>query len=221
MQKCDGARAGGFVATEFQEWFRLRALPEIEKLARRNFVQYGHPEWFDWSVYADLCGSVGHIPSGINPFFLISLDSDPRHSMKHWWPCIDQHLPQRGQIPDRREIKAGLEGHIPIDKVKNYVPTAPKVPDAMQFAIESIFAPVKTRYGEIVKQFDPIRPRDMVWAIKQAFEEVATADNIRNCFRHCEENMRIFRGKEDETVTVGDTVYHCTHGNWLPKCRRG
>lgn len=209
------------MATEYQEWFRLRALPEIKKRARENFLQYGHPDWFDWSVYADLCGAVGHIPSGISPFFLVSQDCDPRHTMKYFWACIDAGLRPHAHIPDRRDIPEGHKGHIPIDKVKNYVPTAPKVPDAMQFAIESIFAPVKRRYSALLAGYNEVTPANMVWAIERAFEEVATPSSIKNCFVHCEENMRIFCGKEDETVTVDGTVYHCTHGNWLPKCRRG
>ena len=221
LQKCGGERPGGFVATEFQEWFRLKALPGIQKAARENFLQYKGPEWFNWSSYASLCAAVGHVHSGNNPFFMISQDSDPRHSMKYWWSKIDAGKEIAGTIIDRRDIPAGQPGHIPIDKVKNYVPTAPKVPDSLQFAIESVFAPVKTRYYTLLHGLQHITPADMVWAMERAFDEVATPETVKKCFHHCEENIRIFCGKEDESVRLGGVQYHCTHGNWLPKVRRG
>ena len=221
LQKCTGERPGGFVAVEYQEWFRLRALPAMKRIARENFLEYGGPEWFSYSTYSSLCGAVGHVHSGMNPFFMVSQDCDPRHSMKHFWKAIDAGKRMTSNTIDRRDIAAGLEGHIPIDKVRNYVPTAPKVPDSLQFAIESVFAPVKRRYQSLLHGRDQISPGDMVWAIDRAFAEVATPATIKNCFDHCEGNVRIFCGKEDESVMLGGVKYHCTHGNWLPKDRRG
>lgn len=104
---------------------------------------------------------------------------------------------------------------------KLYVPTAPKVPDAGQFAIESIFAPIKRKYASLLQEYADITTSEMVWAIEQAFSQVATPANIRNCFEHCEGNMQIFCGTENEIVTVGNVKYHCKHGKWLPKDRRG
>lgn len=209
------------MAVEFQEWFRLKALPLIRQASRQHFVQYRGPPWFKWSTYQSLCGAVGHVHSGLDPFFMVSQDADSRHSMRYLWQSIDAGKPPTGPIPDRRDIPSGEEGHIAIDKLKNYVPTAPKVPDSVQFAIESVFAPVKAKYYRLLGGRDDIAPADMVWALETAFAEVATPQTIQNCFQHCEDNMLIFRGKEDECVTLGGVKYHCTNGNWLPQCRRG
>jgi len=221
LQKCGGQHPSGFVATEFQEWFRLKVLPAIKDHAGNCFKKDNSPPWFKWSLYQAACAAVGHTPTRYEPFFLVSQDSDPRHSMSHFWPGIDSAVPPHGSPPDRRLIPRGQVGHIPINKVYNYVPSAPKVPDSVQFAIESLFASVKRRYFTLMLDYPDSTPKEMVDMIRRAFAEVATPETIRNCCRHSEENMRIFCGKESDTVTIDGTVYHCTDGNWLPKCRRG
>lgn len=227
VQTCGGERAGGFVANEFQEWFRLRVLPKIREIARQYFREHSKADWFNWSEYLDLCAAVGHKHTGIDPMFLVAQDSDSRHTMKYFKLAKDaKDAKKKGKkkqkhLPDRRDIPAGKEGHIPIDKKKNYLPTAPKVPDAVQFPVESCFAPVKGRYKGSAAAGECVRPCDMARNMEGAFAECATPERIRNCFRHGMENMRIFMGKKNETVTIGDTRYHCTHGGQLPGCRRG
>ena len=89
MQKCGGERAGGFVATEFQEWFRLRALPKIKECVRQNFTAHNHPPWCKQSHNESMCGKIGHHIDGSDPLFFIAQDSDPRHSMRYFWQSID------------------------------------------------------------------------------------------------------------------------------------
>lgn len=209
------------MATEFQEWFRLRALPSIKEMAGMHFKKDSSPAWFKWSLYTDVCAAVGHLPTRYEPFFLVSLDCDPRHSMAHYWPAIDSPVPVHGRRQDRRSMLKGDLGYIPINKVYNYVPAAPKVPDCVQFPVESLFASIKRRYFSLMLKSPNSTPKEMVSVIKRAFAEVATPELIRNCFRHGEENMQIFMGREGDTVTIDGAVYHCTNGNRLPKCRSG
>ena len=60
----------------------------------------------------------------------------------------------------------------------------------------------------------------MVWGIRKALAERAKPETMFQCFRHGEDNMKIFMGTEDETVKIGGCVYHCTRGGYLPKERR-
>ena len=94
------------------------------------------------------------------------------------------------------------------------------MPDAVQFPIESMFAPVKHHYSRLSLQGKCDTPAKMVQAIREAFAEKATPEHIHECFRHGEENMRIFMGTEDQVVQLGEQIYQCTHGGSLPKDRR-
>lgn len=198
-------------------------LPHIREVARKHFHERDHPEWFKWSKYVDLCSAVGHSLDGMDPMFMLAQDRDSRHTLRHF-------------LPERTAKKAGLskpaavyrydippltEGHIPIDKHKNFLPSAPRVPDAVQFPVESLFASVKKRFKQFADAGECETPADMVCAIKRAFAEVATPETIRHCFEHGETNMQIFMGTTDQIVTVGDTNYHCTDGDQLSKHRRG
>lgn len=222
VQRCGGASPSGLVAVEFQEWFRLRALPAIIEFAREHFHQRSRDEWFHYKDYVKLCRAVGRNPADrFNPMFLVSLDWDSRHSMLHHWPNIDKGLPQRGPTVDRRDIPVGQPGYIPIDKYINYIPSAPRMADCLQFPIESVFADVKREFRRLVKQNEPTTAAELFALIQQAFAVAATQQTIQNCFRHAEENMRIFAGLEHETVSINGVKFQCTHGHWLPKCRRG
>ena len=222
MQSCEGASPAGLVSTEFQEWFRLKALPIMRDLASKHFHPGNRAEWFSFKQYCHFCWAVKKDPyNRHDPMFLVSIDSDSRHTMKHWWPKIDSGQAQRGHAEDRRDIPFGQPGHIPIDKKINYIPTAPRVPDCIQFPIESMFATVKSKFRLLAKAYKVKTAHELNVVIKYAFQLAATDELIKNCFRHAEENMRIFSGELEETVTIKGTQFQCTQGNWLPKCRRG
>lgn len=222
MQRCGGASPSGLVAVEFQEWFRLEALPAIKQLAQDNFHQGNREPWFSYKDYSNLCRAAGRDPKDrTNPMFLVAQDCDSRHSMRHFWPNIDARRPQRGPTMDRRDIPLGESGCIPIDKECNYLPSAPKVPDCIQFPIESTFAAVKKVFKKLVKQKEPSTAAELYALIQESFDKGATKETIFNCFKHAEGNMQIFAGLENETVTIGNTCFQCVRGNQLCKCRRG
>ena len=236
MQSCGGARPGGLVATEFQEWLRCRALPAIKDFARANFRERRPPEWFSWSAYKRLCAGFDRAPSAMEPQFLLALDADARHTMNDMWPAIDARM-QIGtpltqneppmQRQDRRLIPTGHPGHIPLHPVYNYTPSAPRVPDAVQFPIESVFSSVKRRFRARMRDLAAarggggvVRSGDMFAAVEASFQEGATALSIHNRFMHAERNMRVFSGEEGSVVTIDGVTYHCTGGNWLPAVLR-
>lgn len=223
MQSCGGAAPGGLVATEVQEWIRCRAIPGIIGFCKANFKERGHPDWFSWSVYTRLCQCMGGGPSAMEPRFLLSIDCDARHTMRNMWPEID-HRTTRGRKAatpqDRRLIPAGQEGHIPLHPVYNYMPSAPRIPDVLQFPIESMFSTVKRYYRDRLAGVAKPTARQMVVAMREAFAEKATQHTIRRRFEHAEKNMRVFSGKVGSVVEIDGVKYHCTGGNWLPAVRR-
>lgn len=192
-------------------------LPRIRQLARREFVQRGHKRWFIWKLYQDLCAAVGHVHTGMNPMFLISQDSDPRHSMIDLGGHSCVGTLRTGHLPDRRSLKHGEKGYIPVDPIKNYVPTAPKVPDSLKVPIESFFGPVKRTFKKLQHGRKHNSPSLMVKDIRAAIEKAATPEHIKHCFERGELCMQVFAGKQDEVVHAKGRVYHCTHGKWLPR----
>lgn len=221
VQTIQGEKAAGFVQVEFQEWLRLRVIPAVRAACKKAFVQHGHPAWFVWKVYQDFCDAVGHIPKGEDPLFLLSFDSDPRHGMSHYWLKLD-HQGFKGKVPDRRDIEPGKNGHIPVDKHKNYVPTAPKVPDAHQFAVESLFARAKTAYYKHLGDNQAPTPAEMWTSIEHAFRVVSCdSQTVQNCFQHGNDNMLLFAAKRDTELVLKGKRYYGTDGGWLPEDRRG
>ena len=220
VQTIEGNKAGGFVQVEFQEWLRLRVLPAVRQACKKAFVQHGHPAWFVWKVYQEFCDAVGHIPKGDDPLFLLSFDSDPRHGMRHYWLRFD-NPGYKGKLPDRRDIQYGEHGHIPVDKEKNYVPTAPKVPDAHQFAVESLFARAKTAYYQHLGDNQAPTPAEMWASIEHAFRVVANSETVQNCFQHGNDNMLLFAAKPDTELVLKGKRFYGTDGGWLPEDRRG
>eukprot|EP00892_Ulva_mutabilis_P005570 jgi/Ulvmu1/3385/UM016_0001.1 len=156
----------------------------------------------------------------MEPHFLLSLDSDSRHSMRHMWPDIDhpEHAPHPAQ--DRRDIPAGQPGHIALHPTYNYVPSAPRVPDCIQFPIESLFAAVKREFRRLINAIPNDTARDMFDAMHAAFERAATQASIERRFDHAERCMVVFSGEIGSIVELDGVVYHCVQGGWLPKVLR-
>ena len=227
MQSGRGARPGGLVAVEFQEWLRCRAIPAICAFCMANFKEHGHPPWFSWSKYQQLCAAMDRAPSGMEPLYLLSLDADARHTMNDLWAQID-NPPAPGEKPpplvDRRDIPPGQPGHIPLHPIYNYVPSAPRIPDVLQFPIESTFSSVKRVFRAELKKIRAQERKpttaEMVKAIERGFEVGARQESIERRFDHAEKNMLVFSGREGTTVEIDGVTYHCTGGNWLPKVLR-
>ena len=199
------------MADEFQEWFRLRALPMMKEAARQNFRK-GKNHWFNQKAYDALCAAVQFCATGESPMFMWAMDSDARHSFKDY-----QNLGGRGCNMDRRLLPAGTVGHIPVDPVRNQVPHAPKVPDSLQAPIEMFYGPVKRIYRRLLKDKKDPSPGEMIAAMREAFRLCADSGCIYHCFMHGRVCMQVFSGLENEVVQYKETVYHCTHGKWLPR----
>eukprot|EP00892_Ulva_mutabilis_P008148 jgi/Ulvmu1/5705/UM024_0054.1 len=106
----------------------------------------------------------------MEPHVLLAMDSDSRHSMKYFRPQTEAAkkrkkdpaaaknkctaaaknkctaaAAKRVEPPTPTLTLQGLipkaePGKIPLDPVDNYAPTAPRVQDAVQFPIESMFS---------------------------------------------------------------------------------
>lgn len=203
------------MADEFQEWFRFRVLPAIWRLGQQHFRE-GANDWFSKKLYDGLCRAVQYDQRSTIPMFLISQDSDPRHSMLDFGGHSDVR-PQRKKKPiDRRTLKPGVKGCIPIDPVKNYVPSAPKVPDCLQVPIESSFAPVKHFFKQKMHSQGYQGYQGILRAMREAFRDHHTPELIRNCFEHGKLCMNVFSGPEGEPLEANGKIYHCTYGKWLP-----
>lgn len=196
-----------------------------------NFTERNHPRWFSWSAYQRLCAAFDCIPSSMNSPFLLSLDCDSRHTMKHMWPAIDSPAApvtrgrtssSRPRAPqDRRLIPAGQPGHIPLHPIYNYAPSAPRIPDVLQFPIESTFATVKQEFRAALKRCKSPGAKEMVDVMYAAFAQCATQATIQRRFEHAERNVLVFSGQEGSVVDLDGVRFHCTGGNWLPKILRG
>lgn len=172
--------------------------------------------WFRQKVYDALCAAVGHIDTGMERAFLISQDSDPRHTMLDHAGLSGRKL--RGkELPDRRLLKKTQRGYIDVDPIRNYMPHAAKVPDSVQVAVESLFGVVKPDVNRKIAAGECPTVTDLCLAISVALHRFATVERIHNHFVHGDLCMRVFAGKEDEVVEHNDKVYHCTHGKWLPR----
>lgn len=208
------------MATEFQEWFRLRALPAIIAAAQQNFQSVHPPAWFDAAAYKQLCDAAGVPVDCPQPMFLVSQDSDSRHSMTHFWPEIDARS-RRSSIPksaiDRRTIPAGQYGHIGIHPLYNYVPTAPKVPDCIQLPIECLFSPIKHEFHKERRARKLQEPSVLMSLVKEVFERDATPERIGKCWDHACKALSVFSALTTETVLIDGVEYSGTHGNVLPK----
>ncbi len=190
----------------------------MQEFANRNFVR-GRNGWFNADAYDALVVATGHDPSSPNRKFLVSHDADPRHS---FYMSTGQLRPKQ---VDRRNKQEGDIHYIPSDPKKDYVPSAPRVPDCIQCPIEMLFASVKSRYRELLKQLRQQRASidvdSVVAMMKQAFDEKALIGFIRDCWGHAEKALKVFSAKKGEWVTIDGVEYRATGGNWLPKRLRG
>lgn len=214
-QATSGAHPSGFVAEEFQEWMCFRVLPAIRRLASQHSVK-GRNGWFKQRVYDNLCRAVDHLVTGQDPMFLISQDSDPRHTM------VD-HAGHSGRLrrgqapPDRRLLQRYQQEFIDVDPQKNYMPHAVKVPDSVHVPIESLFGADKPSFKRRLLAKHNVSVRDMLDGIVEAVGEAATVEKIHRHFVHGELCMQVFSGTADEVVQHNGVHFHCTHGKWLPR----
>ena len=149
------------------------------------------------------------------------MDQDPRHSFKDWGNIAEVESPKPAQPIDRRDLPKGSRGSIDIDKVKNFIPTAPKVPDCIQFPIESLFAPIKGSFKKERLELEEPTPKKLENLMRQAFAKYGTAEACAKNWAHAWKCMKVFSGRKGEKVMIEGVEYACTDGNWLPKALRG
>lgn len=208
---------------EFQEWFRLRALPAMQACADRHFFRRPQDplHWFSASMQQSLERLIWatQFDSSCHKKFLISHDQDSRHCMLHY-PVTPSG--KRGKPFDRRAVKAGKQLHIPVHAVRDYVPTAPRVPDCIQSPIEMFFAPIKTHYKKLMtehrKQGHSSSFSVVEQMSRQAFRDKGGADRVFKCWEHAvNKSLRVFATPYKQWITVGDDRSMGVGVNWVPK----
>jgi hypothetical protein len=196
VQKTDGSAPSGFTATEFQEWFRLKALPAMQECADRCFVRKpaDSNHWFTAALQAsyEKLETATDFNHRYHKKFLISHDQDSRHSYKHYPLTSGGH---KGKPTDRRSIAKGKPLHIGVHEKKDYVPTAPRVPDCIQSTFEVV-----------------------VQQALEAFREKGGADRASRCWQHAvQKSIRIFATPYKTWITIGEDRVMGVGGNWVPK----
>lgn len=218
LQTKDGKKPSAFVADEWQEWLRLRAIPAMNKAAKAHFRD-GANQWFSAKAYAALKAAVGWDKS--RPLYLLAHDQDPRHSMRDM--AHYRHELTRTAHPedkDRRSYPKGTGRWIELDADKQYVPTAPRVPDTVQQPIELLFSNIKPAVKQATRHMLEYSVYDMIREIELAFDRYATPDGIAKAFAHAHDSLRIWSGKEGRTVEVRGVTFYCTHGGWVQRRMR-
>ena len=218
MQTIDRRAPSGFTACEFQEWFRLRALPAMQACADRTFFRHSDKEhWFTEALersYQRLVSATQY-SSAYHRKFLISHDHDSRHSMSHYPVTVSG---KRGKAFDRRSVPPGQRFHIPADSKRDYIPTAPKVPDCIQSPIEMFFAPVKIRFKQLLAEHR-MQGKDSSFRLVanlalQAFRDKGEAERAGKCWQHAvRKALPIFSKPYKQWFTIdGERVNHCLYG---------
>jgi hypothetical protein len=208
---------------EFQEWFRLRAIPAMQACADGSFFRKpgDKDHWFTGAVeesYQRLVTATKY-QSACHRKFLISHDQDSRHSMLHYPVTAGG---KRGRPYDRRTVARGQRFHIPVNPITDYVPTAPRVPDCIQSPIEMYFAPIKARFRQLLtehrKQGQQSSFQVVVELAQQAFRDKGGAERAGRCWRHAvEKALPIFATPYKKWITVDGDKVMGVGGNWVPK----
>ena len=217
VQTIDGKDPSGLTAMEFQEWFRLRALPAMQACADSCFFMKGGDHWFTEQLeqsYQRLVKATQY-GSAYHRKFLIAHDQDRRHSMLHYPRTVSG---KRGKAFDRRSVPPGQRFHIPADSKRDYIPTAPKVPDCIQSPIEMFFAPVKIRFKQLLAEHR-MQGKDSSFRLVanlalQAFRDKGEAERAGKCWQHAvRKALPIFSKPYKQWFTIdGERVNHCLYG---------
>ena len=201
---------------EWQDWFVGEALPAARNFADGEFVDKGPGHWFDQAKYIAMCQATGHEPYSPHRKFLLSHDSDPRHSFK---AMVEVNGTQ--MRIDRRLLPPGGNMAIPVHKDLDYVPLCAKVPDCIQSPIEMFFAPVKEEFRKLLSECRLLNldtgPEAVVETALQAFKNKGSAERVNNCWKHAAKSLLVWSTPSDKWVKIGDKWFKGTHGNWVPK----
>jgi hypothetical protein len=225
VQTIDQRAPSGFTASEFQEWFRLRALPAMQRCADSTFFRQQGNHWFNAAVEASYQRLVKatQYSSAWHRKFLISHDQDSRHSMQHYPVTVNG---KRGKPFDRRTLPEGKQFHIPVHPKRDYIPTAPKVPDCIQSPIEMFFGPVKTHFRSLLeehwKQGKQSSFQVVAQLALQAFKDKGAAERAGRCWKHAvDKALPIFAKPYKEWLTIDGELVMGVGGNWVPQKYRG
>ena len=113
-----------------------------------------------------------------------------------------------------------------IDRQRDYMPTAPKVPDTLQQPIENVFGIVKQHTRDLQRRrVGKISWKELHADFETAWGQKITPECVKGCFRHAMQAIEIWSALETEHVTVKRkrTTYELygTHGGWVHKKFRG
>jgi hypothetical protein len=204
---------------EWQDWMMADALPAMHDFANREFVRRpGTDHWFN-SVedsYHKLCMVTGHDPQSADKKFLVTHDHDSRHSFKH-------HTRINGKKVeiDRRLLPAGTKLAIPLQPVRDYIPTCPKVQDCIQSPIEMVFSQIKGYFKKLIAQrrLDLLdtSPQIVVETALQAFRDKGTADLVNSCWKHAAKSILVWCTPRDKFVAIDGKLWQGVGGNWVPR----
>ena len=225
MQTKQGEDPLHLVSEEFSEWMRLRAIPAMNRAAELHFVP-GRHTWFSGAKYNKLKQALDWPAE--KPCFLISQDNDNRHQFTDMWYVREQQRKnakkrdgKRHSVKrrDRRDLAPKQRGWVDLDR-RQYVPSAPKVPDCIQQPIECFFGGLKRRFREHYKLKEN-GWRSMVESILYVWETWAEKQELHKYWRHAKTALKVFSGLPNETVTVGNREVLCTPGDWVQRSVRG
>lgn len=197
----------------------------MQACADRSFYRKSGDHWFTGAVqasyerlvYATQFHSVYHRK------FLISHDQDRRHSMLHYPATVSG---KRGKPFDRRTVAGGGSLQIPVDIQKDYIPTAPRVPDCIQCPIEMYFAPIKVYFRKLLAQQRRAGQQSSFQLVaqlaEQAFNEKGGIERAGSCWQHAvEKALRIFATPYRTWITIDGERVMGVGGNWVPGKYRG
>jgi hypothetical protein len=210
MQNMRGHTPQAFCAMEYQEWMRCRAIPAMDAVAASEFRMYAN-SWFgaqELAFYRRLQKACDHPSHRKRPCALIAADQAPTHC----WVDVDHYIEFKTKR-DRRDIPALQRGHIALDKERDFMPTAPKVPDTLQQPIEMIFATVKR---EVRKRL-AARPGAVTWQhiwedIQAVWREKVNAALCESCFDHALKAIKIWSTPvaRRSTLSAKQSMKQCT-----------
>lgn len=215
VQTVGGEQASGFTCMEWQDWFLAEALPAAQHFADTHFVRRAN-DWFDERSYEALCRATGYDTASGHKKFLISHDSDSRHSFKH-------HGVVRGKKVevDRRLLPQGSYLAIPIHPTRDYVPLCRRVQDCIQSPVEMVFAHVKVEFRRLIAQLrregHETSPQVVVETALAAFNAKVDKTRVYNCWSHAFKSLLVWTTPRDRWVTIEGVQYKGTGGNWVPQ----
>jgi hypothetical protein len=220
MQTQQGQTPSGLVSWEHGEWFRLVAVPAMQSAARQHFYcRPGH--WF--TRHADealkcMKAKLHWDEAANGPLYWCARDHDSRHSMKD----VQHFLAKKKEdkVMWRLKHKRGEDNWMQFEALQ-FVPSAQRVPDSIQCAIEMVVKVAKTAVISSLPDHIAWTWVDMQDAVLTAVPDKVTPDLVSRCWEHGTWAIRVFSALTNQTVRceVHNTVLEVrgTDGGWVPK----